>query len=142
MNIGQLSKSVGLPVKTIRYYEEIGLVKSATRLENGYRFYGEDDVDVLRIIKYARGIGLPIEKIKKLMIGCKDGDCAHSKEYLTGEINEYLTILKQREAQILELKMKLQILKKSIKENKNTSSKYCCNILGQLTEIGEGGDKK
>lgn len=142
MNIGELSKKVGLPTKTIRYYEEIGLISETDREENGYRDYSVESVDELRIIKYARELGLPIEKIKKLMLGCKDGDCAHSKEYLLAEIDEYLEILKQREIQMFELKAKLGVLKKNLKENKNKNTKYCCNILGQLTEVEGGGDDK
>ncbi|MGE4220782.1 MAG: MerR family DNA-binding transcriptional regulator, partial [Alphaproteobacteria bacterium] len=44
MNIGQAAARSGLPAKTIRYYEEIGLVRPATRAENGYRDYAEADV--------------------------------------------------------------------------------------------------
>jgi hypothetical protein len=81
---------------------------------------------------------LPIEKVKKLLKGCKNGDCAHSREYLMGEIDEYLTILKEKETQMRDLKGKLIRLKKTYGKNQNT--KYCCNILGQLTEMNGGGD--
>lgn len=141
MNIGELSKNVGLPAKTIRFYEEIGLISPPLRRENGYRFYRDSNIDELRIIKYTRDLGLPIKKVKKLMVGCKNGDCAHSKEYLTEEIDEYLKILKQKEIQMFELKGRLTLLKKSLQKNGNKKSKYCCNILGQLTEMDKGGDE-
>lgn len=137
MNIGDLSKKVGLPAKTIRFYEEIGLISEAARKENGYRNYLDSNIDELKIIKYARELGLPIQKIKKLMLGCKDGDCAHSKEYLLEEINEYLEIVRQKEIQTFILKTKLNLLKKSLENNNNKKSKYCCNILGQLIEDKE-----
>lgn len=140
MNIGELSKKVGLPTKTIRFYEETGLISEVLRKENGYRSYLESNVDELKVIKYARELGLPIQKIKKLMVGCKDGDCAHSKEYLMQEIDEYLEILIQKEIQMSTLKTKLNLLKNSLEKNNHKNSKYCCNILGQLTEMKEGGD--
>lgn len=140
MNIGKLSEKVGLTSKTIRYYEDIGLISHASRADNGYRDYDASNVDELKIIKYARELGLPIDKIKKLMTGCHEGSCSHSKEYLIGEIDEYIKILEEREVQMNILKKRLMKLKNNYGKNKNT--KYCCNILGQLTEMDGGGDTK
>lgn len=50
MNIGKVAKLNGLNTKTIRYYEQIGLLSHAKRGENGYRQYAESDLEVLRFI--------------------------------------------------------------------------------------------
>ena len=57
MNIGSVASKAGLPAKTIRYYESIGLIASASRRANGYRDYDDDDVLILRFIQRARGLG-------------------------------------------------------------------------------------
>ena len=57
MNISDAATDSGLPAKTIRYYEDIGLVKPG-RLANGYRDYDEDDLHKLRFLQRARGLGL------------------------------------------------------------------------------------
>lgn len=56
MNIGQAAERSGLPPKTIRYYEEIGLV-APDRAENGYRDYDETNVHNLRFVQRARALG-------------------------------------------------------------------------------------
>ncbi len=66
MNIGEAAERAGLPVKTLRYYEEIGLVAPA-RQPNGYRDYGEADVHKLRFLQRARGLGFSIEDCRALL---------------------------------------------------------------------------
>ncbi|MTH99997.1 Cu(I)-responsive transcriptional regulator [Roseibium sp. RKSG952] len=66
MNIGTASQESGLPAKTIRYYEEIGLVRP-NRAKNGYRDYSESDVHHLRFIQRARGLGFSIEECRLLV---------------------------------------------------------------------------
>jgi MerR family copper efflux transcriptional regulator len=58
MNVGQAAHRSGLPSKTIRYYEEIGLITPA-RAGNGYRDYGEDDIHRLAFLARARGSASP-----------------------------------------------------------------------------------
>lgn len=66
MNIGDASKASGLPAKTIRYYEEIGLVHPE-RSENGYRDYSDEDLHRLRFLKRSRGLGFPVEECRSLL---------------------------------------------------------------------------
>ena len=54
MNIGSVAEATGLPAKTIRYYESIGLVGPAERSTGNYRLYGEREVMTLRFIERAR----------------------------------------------------------------------------------------
>lgn len=68
MNIGQAAAAFGVTAKMIRYYETIGLVPKAGRTEAGYRLYKEADVNTLRFIRRARGLGMPIARIE-LLIG-------------------------------------------------------------------------
>lgn len=55
MNSGTAAKRSGVPPKTIRYYEGIGLIASAARAANGYRVYDETDVQTLRFIQRVCG---------------------------------------------------------------------------------------
>ena len=71
MNIGQAGKASGLPTKTIRYYEEIGLLKPARR-DNGFRDYAERDIHELRFIARARGLGFTVEECRHLLALYRD----------------------------------------------------------------------
>lgn len=66
MNIGSVAKATDLPTKTIRYYEEIGLVRP-TRAPNGYRDYSDDDVHRLRFVQRSRSLGFSIDECRSLL---------------------------------------------------------------------------
>lgn len=66
MNIGQAAEQSGLPVKTIRYYEEIGLV-NADRSENGYRQFGDVEIHKLRFVQRSRSLGFSVEECRALL---------------------------------------------------------------------------
>lgn len=66
MNIGQAAKAAGLTVKTVRYYEDLGLV-NAERAENGYRDFSDTAVDRLRILAQARHLGFGLEECRRLL---------------------------------------------------------------------------
>lgn len=67
MHIGVVAARSGLPAKTIRYYEEIGLVPRARRTEGGYRAYSAEDVETLRFIQRARGLGFSVKDVGALL---------------------------------------------------------------------------
>ena len=66
MNIGNASDKSGLPAKTIRYYEDIGLLKP-DRADNGYRDYSMSDVHKLRFLQRSRGLGFSVEECRQLL---------------------------------------------------------------------------
>lgn len=66
LNIGDVSARSGLPVKTIRYYEDIGLVRHS-RSENGYREFGSQDLHKLTFLARARSLGFTIEECRTLL---------------------------------------------------------------------------
>ncbi|TCS59048.1 Cu(I)-responsive transcriptional regulator [Primorskyibacter sedentarius] len=66
MNIGDVSKRSGLPAKTIRYYEDIGLI-TPRRSANGYRAFQDQDLHKLAFIGRARALGFGIEDCRGLL---------------------------------------------------------------------------
>lgn len=66
MNIGEVATRSGLPAKTIRYYEEIGLV-TPPRDTNGYRAFREADLHKLAFLARARALGFSIEECRLLL---------------------------------------------------------------------------
>ncbi|MGJ8587228.1 MAG: Cu(I)-responsive transcriptional regulator [Yoonia sp.] len=66
MNIGDAATKAGLPPKTIRYYEDIGLVKPG-RDTNGYRAFAQTDIHKLTFLARARALGFSIEDCRDLL---------------------------------------------------------------------------
>ncbi|MGI9380427.1 MAG: Cu(I)-responsive transcriptional regulator [Methyloligellaceae bacterium] len=66
MNIGEAATEAGLPAKTLRYYEDIGLV-TPQRSDNGYRHYAEEDIHKLRFLQRSRSLGFTIADCRTLI---------------------------------------------------------------------------
>ena len=77
MNIGDIAKQTGLPAKTIRYYEDIGLIHPA-RDANGYRVFRDTDAHKLAFLGRARALGFSIEDCRTLMALYEDTGRASS----------------------------------------------------------------
>jgi len=77
MIIKDAARQTGLPVKTLRYYEEIGLVEPG-RADNGYRDYSDDDVHKLAFIARGRSLGFSIEDCRQLLSLYQDRDRSSS----------------------------------------------------------------
>jgi MerR family gold-responsive transcriptional activator of gol and ges genes len=67
VRIGKAAKESGISAKMIRYYESIGLVPRAERLDSGYREYSSADIELLRLIRRARDAGLSPERAGELV---------------------------------------------------------------------------
>ncbi len=67
MNIGEAARRSGLPAKTLRYYEDIGLIVPSGRRTNGYRDYSERDVRLLRFVQKARSLGFSVRQCRELL---------------------------------------------------------------------------
>jgi DNA-binding transcriptional MerR regulator len=65
--IGLVAKESGVPIKTIRYYEELGLLKASARTEGGFRLFNSDVLARLNFIKRAQSLGLSLSEIKEFL---------------------------------------------------------------------------
>ncbi|WP_298817832.1 Cu(I)-responsive transcriptional regulator [uncultured Roseibium sp.] len=89
MNIGSAAEQSGLPVKTIRYYEDIGLVLPQ-RSENGYREFSISDLERLKFLQRARSLGFSIEECRELLslYGDRNRASADVKKLTQAKIRE------------------------------------------------------
>ncbi|MBE9638996.1 Cu(I)-responsive transcriptional regulator [Salipiger mangrovisoli] len=99
MNIGDVADRAGLPPKTIRYYEDIGLV-TPHRGANGYRAFTETDVHKLAFLARARTLGFTIEDCRTLLALYEDesrasAEVKHIAEEHLAQIDEKLRQLQQ-----------------------------------------------
>src|SRR4030042_3909549 len=82
VTIGELAKEVHLNPKTIRYYEEVGLLSKPRRSESGYRLYSRYEADRVRLVKRAKILGLSLAEIKELVEYAVDGRCSTLEQRL------------------------------------------------------------
>ena len=130
MNIGEASRQSNLPAKTIRYYEDIDLLKPA-RAGNGYRDYSREDVHQLRFLQRSRSLGFSIEECRTLLSLYEDDQRASSevKAIAIKKIEE----VEQKISELESLKMTLSVLV----ENCHGDDRPECPIIEDLS--GEHG---
>jgi len=108
--IGEISRLVELSQRTIRYYEEIGLLHSVRRIENGKRVYTDNDVRRLKFINRLKVLGLSLAEMVEL-------EKIYRKQRNNREIlPKLLQILDERAVQIDERVAQLAALKREIRE--------------------------
>ena len=89
LKIGEVAIRSGIPVKTIRYYEDIGLLKSTVqRSESGYRLFGSQVLNRLAFIKRAQSLGLSLNEIQEILNVHDSGQlpCGAVKEHLEAKV--------------------------------------------------------
>ena len=101
MNISAAAKAAGLPVKTVRYYADIGLVQAPSRSDAGYRTYDDASVRKLVFIRRSREFGFSIDECRELLSLYQDQDrtSAEVKKIASNRLEEIEA--KQRELQSL-----------------------------------------
>ncbi|HST82147.1 MAG TPA: MerR family transcriptional regulator [Kineosporiaceae bacterium] len=76
MHIGEVAERVGLSLRTIRYYEEVGLIAPSARTQGGFRLYIEADVNRLQLVKDMKPLGFSLDEMRDLLgvLDCLDDD--------------------------------------------------------------------
>lgn len=97
MNIGEAGEQSGLPTKTIRYYEDIGLI-TPDRSDNGYRDFSETHIHKLKFLQRSRNLGFSIEDCRVLLSLYED------KNRASGEVRavakEHLSAIETKIAEL------------------------------------------
>jgi len=102
--IGEFAQHAGLNPKTIRYYEEIGLLPPPPRNEAGYRLYSDQDLTRLRFVQRAKLLGLGLAEVKQLANYADDRQCHSLQEHLLTLVQEKLVEVDHRLAELAALR--------------------------------------
>jgi len=126
--IGVIAKETGVSIKTIRYYEELGLIQASMRTEGGFRLFTSDVLSRLRFIKRAQSLGLSLSEIKEFLNVHDQGNlpCKHIKAKLE---NKLLSIDKQIQ-ELLIFKQELEGLISGWETIPEKSEETICPIIG------------
>jgi MerR family transcriptional regulator, copper efflux regulator len=113
LTIGQVAKTSGVAAKTIRYYEEIGVLPSPHRAASGYRLYDQSGVERLRFIRRARTLGLALHQLKTLTATLNGGARPALRPRLLALVREQHVAVTEQIAELKALRQQLeQVLKR------------------------------
>ncbi len=110
MQIGELAKKSESSVRSLRYYEELGLLKPGSHSQGGFRLYSEEDLKKLSVIKYLKNLGLSLDEIGDLFhLGKTD----LSKEGVLGQV---ISLLKGRLSMTTKKIEELEAVRKELRD--------------------------
>jgi Cd(II)/Pb(II)-responsive transcriptional regulator len=133
MKIGELAKSTGCDVETIRYYEKAGLLDAPARDDSGYRSYQPAHQERLQFIRHCRSLQMGLADIR-LLLELKrhpDGGCQRINEVL----DHHLAQTRERIAALRTLEQQLTALRHQCERPHSVQD---CGILHALNEAAEG----
>jgi len=113
LTVGQLARTTGVPAKTIRYYEQVGVLPVPRRSATRYRQYSRHDVHRLLFIRRARALGLSLAHLKVLTAELDSGECLTMRPRLKALVTEQLRTVQQQIAEFHVLERQLaQVLQR------------------------------
>lgn len=130
MKIGAVAKAADLPVKTVRYYADIGLVRPAARSASGYRQYDETELSKLVFARRARAFGFSIDEVRELLSLYEDRNrsSADVKQIATHRLVE----IEQRMQELQALRDELAHLVTACRGDDRPD----CPIISRFAKIG------
>lgn len=129
MNISQAAEATDLTSKTIRFYEQQGVIPPVARAANGYRIYSKKQLEMLRFIKRSRDLGFSLEESRTLLQLSQDPSRTSARvkqkaEQQIGRIDQQIEALQQMRA----------MLKVAVSECRG-DDRADCPILDQLNGV-------
>lgn len=129
LKVGDLVKQTGVSVRTLHYYDEIGLLSPSDRTEAGYRVYGEEDIIRLQQIISLRQIGFSLEQIR---------DCLEQEQFSPHYVVQlHLSQLQEQMALQQQLYTKLEAISAHLQAAKSISIQEFIQIIEVTTMLGK-----
>ncbi len=133
MQIKALSAATGVDVETIRYYERQGLLPAPARQANGYRDYGQPQLERLAFIRHCRALDMPLADVRQLLValdapGPECGD-------VNALIDQHLARVRARLASLRALEKQLRSLRNTCNGQPGDAG---CGILHELVAAAHG----
>ena len=138
VTIGELAKEVHLNPKTIRYYEEVGLLPEPQRSESGYRLYSRYEMERLRLVRRAKLLGLSLAEIKELVEYAIDGHCNILEQRLFSLVEAKLGEIDQKTRDLATFREELMRYKRDLSnrlesachEDPTPAARSSCRCIG------------
>ena len=143
VHIGKAAKVAGVTVDTIRFYQRLGLIKSAGRSVGGYRLFDEEQIRDLTFVRHAQELGFSLTEIKELLaLRQKQHSCSEVQSMLQvklGDVREKIDSLSRLEE---ELANALRNCNREVRLKREIKHEDCCPLLTKLDRIkGSAGNK-
>jgi DNA-binding transcriptional MerR regulator len=133
---------LGVSADTVRFYERAGWLPAAPRLANGYREYGDADLEHLRLLIDLRSLEIPLERAAAVATMCHTGHCADTTRELPALIARQREAIARRIDGLQALDGRLADLSRHLAAQPNDlpliAIGACCDAAGAVLNAGDG----
>ena len=138
LTVGQLARATGVPAKTIRYYEQVGVLPAPRRSAAQYRQYSRRDVHRLLFVRRARALGLSIPNLKVLTAELENGQCLVMRPRLQELVTRQLRTVQQQIAEFQLLERQLAQVLQRLRTSPPSGHTDGCQCLEIDAPVAEG----
>jgi MerR family mercuric resistance operon transcriptional regulator len=143
VHIGKAAKLAGVSVDTIRFYQKLGLIKSAGRSAGGYRLFDGEQIRDLTFVRHAQELGFSLTEVKELQaLRQRHHVCSEVQSMLkrkVGDVQEKINRLSRLEAELTDA---LRNCNRELRLKREIKHEDCCPLLTKLNRInGSNGNK-
>ena len=143
VHIGKAAKVAGVTVDTIRFYQKLGLIKSAGRSVGGYRLFDDEQIQDLTFVRHAQELGFSLTEIKELLaLRQKHHSCSEVQSILKlklGDVREKIDRLSRLEE---ELANALRNCTRELRLKREIKHEDCCPLLSKFDQMnGSNGNR-
>jgi len=142
VHIGKAAQLAGVSVDTIRFYQKLGLTKTATRSAGGYRLFDREQIRDLKFVRHAQELGFSLNEIKELLaLRQKHHTCSQVQSMLKhklADVREKIKSLVRLEA---ELQGALRNCNRELLLKRELKHEDCCPLLTRFDQNGSNGNK-
>lgn len=110
MQIAELAAQASLPVRTVRYYADRGLIKPSRRSAGGYRIFDENSLRQLRFVRRLRGLGLTLRELERIVRAAERQSCGDSSVTVRQRLTTQLATVGQRIDELQQVQHELSSL--------------------------------
>lgn len=129
LTIGQLARATGVTAKTIRYYEQVGVLPPPNRTPAGYRLYDQRGVHRLRFVRRARALGLSLRDVRALTMTLNGAARPAVRPRMLALVRERLSAVQHRIGELEALRRELGQVARRIRTSAGTDHAGGCRCL-------------
>ena len=123
LRVSAVAKQADVPARTVRFYADAGLLRPIERGQNGYRYFGEDAVERVHLLRRASRLGLALKEIKDVMDIAQASDCADAHRAFADALRVRIAAV---ERQIRELSsMRTQLVDLAVESDAGCTDALC-----------------
>jgi DNA-binding transcriptional MerR regulator len=143
VHIGKAATLSGVSVDTIRFYQKLGLIKSAGRSAGGYRLFNGAQIRDLTFVRHAQELGFALTEVKELLaLQQKHHVCCEVQSMLkrkVDDVREKINSLSRLEAELAEA---LRDCNRELRLKREIKHEDCCPLLTKLDRLNASNGKK